>query len=88
MAETKDMFTLHHDAAHLAHRLREHGVELSWMEIGKEKVRERIIEGGLAEVIVWRGQDGKVRTYERAFEDVFGEALVPKKGRAPKSAAV
>jgi hypothetical protein len=41
----------------------------------RERLREEILNRGLAQVVLGRGPDGKSDTYSRAFARVYREAL-------------
>ncbi len=75
MTIAPDLFTPRNDTERMADRLREHGVEVEWTKLGAAYVRDVIERAGLAEVIVWRGKDGRPATYRDAFRHVFSEAL-------------
>ena len=77
--KTHDMFEPKNSAERIGFRLNQHGIAGEWRGIGKDEVRRRIVEGQLATVICWREFTTRnPRRYEEAFEDVFGEPLMPK----------
>lgn len=41
----------------------------------RERVREEILNRGLAQVVLGRGPDGNANTYSRAFERLYGAPL-------------
>lgn len=41
----------------------------------RERLREEILNRGLAQVVLGRGPDGKSDTYSRVFERLYREAL-------------
>jgi hypothetical protein len=41
----------------------------------RERLREEILNRGLAQVVLGRAPDGKADTYSRAFERLYCEAL-------------
>lgn len=72
-----DLFKPSTDPERLAFRTVQHSVADEWRRIGVQEVRDRILKGELAHVICWRDTaTRRPRTYEQAFEDVFGAPLI------------
>lgn len=75
----------------LARRLGKHGVLVVFEgdtdpETRKERMRQAILDRGLAPVICGRGRDGKPNTYALAFERLYGEYLNGNPTRGSKHA--
>lgn len=72
-----DLVTLDREML-IAHRLRQHGINVfdgtTTPEIRRERARKAIVDAGLSAVIMGR-KGGKPVTYGEYFQMTFGEAL-------------